>query len=377
MKLDARIQKIELILSDVDGVLTDGGLIYGHDGRDVKVFHVRDGLGIKIWRAAGFHFGLVTARSSHVVKVRAAELGIELVRQGHEEKFPVVEQIVKDLGMELEQLCYIGDDLADLACIEAAGLGATVADGVADIALTVPSYTPGVFPDFDVFELPGFATSTREGSLAALELYQEGQLRGYEDYYVVAMYTSGAYQIHTRDPMATIDELAGRRIRVAGQIQTAVIEALGGVPQNLGAGEMAENIDRGLIDGAMTDASVARTFRVADVAPNHYDSNLGVLVFTIVMNRDVYDSMPDHVKDLLAQSGQFIADRQIAEYGAAIDANMAAWRDDPAHTVVTPSDADRAEIAARVQPVIDQVAAAATPGLIEAYTAKLEDIRAR
>ena len=252
-----------------------------------------------------------------------------------------------------------------------------VADGVADLALTVPSYTPGVFPDFDVFELPGFATSTREGSLAALELYQEGQLRGYEDYYVVAMYTSGAYQIHTRDPMATIDELAGRRIRVAGQIQTAVIEALGGVPQNLGAGEMAENIDRGLIDGAMTDASVARTFRVADVAPNHYDSNLGVLVFTIVMNRDVYDSMPDHVKDLLAQSGQFIADRQIAEYGAAIDANMAAWRDDPAHTVVTPSDADRAEIAARVQPVIDQVAAAATPGLIEAYTAKLEDIRAR
>ncbi|HPD93844.1 MAG: TRAP transporter substrate-binding protein [Rhodobacter sp.] len=252
-----------------------------------------------------------------------------------------------------------------------------VADGVADLALTVPSYTPGVFPDFDVFELPGFATDTREGSLAALELHQEGRLRGYEDYYVVAMYSSGAYQIHTRDPMPTIDDLAGRRIRVAGQIQTAVIEALGGVPQNLGAGEMAENIDRGLIDGAMTDASVARTFRVADVAPNHYDANLGVLVFAIVMNRGVYDSLPDPVKDLLAQSGQFIADRQIAEYGAAIDANMAAWRADPAHTVVTPSDAERAAIAARVQPVIDRVAAAASPGLIEAYTAKLDDIRAR
>jgi len=252
-----------------------------------------------------------------------------------------------------------------------------VADGVADLALTVPSYTPGVFPDFDVFELPGFATDTREGSLAALELHQEGRLRGYEDYYVVAMYSSGAYQIHTRDPMPTIDDLAGRRIRVAGQIQTAVIEALGGVPQNLGAGEMAENIDRGLIDGAMTDASVARTFRVADVAPNHYDANLGVLVFAIVMNRGVYDSLPDPVKDLLAQSGQFIADRQIAEYGAAIDANMAAWRADPAHTVVTPSDAERAAIAARVQPVIDRVAAAASPGLIEAYAAKLDDIRAR
>lgn len=145
MKLDARIQKIELILSDVDGVLTDGGLIYGHDGRDIKRFHVRDGLGIKIWKTAGFHFGLVTARTSHVVKVRAAELGIDLVRQGHEEKFPVVEQIVKDLGLSLEQLCYIGDDLADLACIQAAGLGATVADGVNEVkaAAALVTKTPG------------------------------------------------------------------------------------------------------------------------------------------------------------------------------------------------------------------------------------------
>lgn len=252
-----------------------------------------------------------------------------------------------------------------------------VADGVADLALTVPSYTPGVFPDFDMFELPGFATNVREGSLAALELYQEGHLHGYEDYYVVAMYSSGAYMLHTREAMPTIDDLAGLRIRVGGQIQTAVIEALGGVPQNMSAGEMAENIDRGLIDGAVADASVARTFRVADVATNHYDANLGVLVFAIVMNHSVYDGLSDHVKDLLAQSGQFIADHQIESYGAAIAANMQAWEDSPDHTVVTPSDADRAEIVARVQPVIDQVAANATPGLIEAFTAKLEDIRSR
>ncbi|WP_127108459.1 TRAP transporter substrate-binding protein [Pararhodobacter zhoushanensis] len=252
-----------------------------------------------------------------------------------------------------------------------------VADGVADLALTVPSYTPGVFPDFDMFELPGFANNTREGSLAALELHQEGLLHGYENYYVVAMYTSGAYMIHTREPIESVSNLNGTRLRVAGQIQTAVVEALGGVPQSMSAGEMAENIDRGLIDGAMTDASVARTFRVADVAPNHYDANLGVLVFTIVMNRGVYDSLPDHVKDLLAQSGQFIADRQIDSYGPAIETNMQAWEADAAHTLVIPTDAERAEIATRVQPVIDQVAAAATPGLIEAYEAKLEDIRSR
>jgi TRAP-type C4-dicarboxylate transport system substrate-binding protein len=252
-----------------------------------------------------------------------------------------------------------------------------VADGVADLALTVPAYTPGVYPDFDVFELPGFATNVREGSLAALELWQEGQLGGYDDFYVVAMYSSGAYMVHTRDPITTVADIEGQRLRVAGQIQTAVVEALGGVPHSMSAGEMAEAIDRGLIDGAMTDASVARTFRVADVATNHYATNLGVLVFTIVMNRDVYESLPEPVHALLAQSGQFIADAQIESYGAAIEANIAGWEADAGHTVVVPSAEDEAEIASRVQPVIDRVAAAATPGLIEAYRAKLEEIRNR
>ncbi|PTX04167.1 TRAP transporter substrate-binding protein [Pararhodobacter aggregans] len=252
-----------------------------------------------------------------------------------------------------------------------------VADGVADIGLTVPSYTPGVYPDFDVFELPGFARNTAEGSQAALELYQEGALRGYEDYYVVAMYTSGAYMLHSREPIASVADIEGQRFRVAGQIQTQVIEALGGVPHSMGAGEMAEAIDRGLIDGAMTDASVARTFRVADVAHNHYESSLGVLVFSILMNRGVYDSLPPRVHELLAQSGQFIVDRQVESYAPAIEANIAAWAESPDATLVVPSAEDEAEIARRVQPVIDRVAASASEGLIEAYTAKLEDIRAR
>ncbi|HAN96382.1 MAG TPA: phenylphosphate carboxylase subunit delta [Planctomycetaceae bacterium] len=133
MKLEARLQKIELILSDVDGVLTDGRLEYAQEGGESKRFHVRDGLGIKLWQRAGFRFGIVTARTSQLVKVRAAELGIELVRQGHEEKLPVVRQIVDDLGLAPEQLCYIGDDLPDLACIRFAGVGAAPADGANEV----------------------------------------------------------------------------------------------------------------------------------------------------------------------------------------------------------------------------------------------------
>ena len=133
MNLEARLQRIELILSDVDGVLTDGGLFYDQQGSELKKFHVRDGLGIKLWQRAGYRFGLVTARTSNIVRMRANELGLDLVRQGHENKLPIVEEIIGELGYSAEQLCFIGDDLTDLACLQFAGVGATVSDGATEL----------------------------------------------------------------------------------------------------------------------------------------------------------------------------------------------------------------------------------------------------
>ena len=106
MKLDARCRPIEMILSDVDGVLTDGGVVFDNQGIETKKFHIRDGLGIKLWMKAGFHFGIITARTSHIVKVRANELGIGLVRQGFEEKLAIAREIMADEGLEAEQVCY-------------------------------------------------------------------------------------------------------------------------------------------------------------------------------------------------------------------------------------------------------------------------------
>jgi YrbI family 3-deoxy-D-manno-octulosonate 8-phosphate phosphatase len=133
MKLEQQFDKIELILSDVDGVFTDGGLTFDNQGIETKKFHVRDGLGVKLWQGAGHQFGLLTARTSHIVKVRAKELGVTLVRQGFEHKLPVAQAIASDLGLEREQICYVGDDLADLACIQYAGVGVAVADAVDEV----------------------------------------------------------------------------------------------------------------------------------------------------------------------------------------------------------------------------------------------------
>ena len=124
----ANAHDIECILSDVDGVLTDGGIIFDNQGIEAKSFHVRDGLGIKLWQRAGYKFGILTARTSHIVKVRSAELGIDIVRQGFEEKLSIARQVIAELQLEPEQVCYIGDDLTDLPVMRHVGWAVGVAD---------------------------------------------------------------------------------------------------------------------------------------------------------------------------------------------------------------------------------------------------------
>jgi len=152
MKPEQRCQSIELILSDVDGVLTDGGVIFDNQGIEIKRFHIRDGLGIKLWQRAGYRFGVVTARNSHIVKVRAAELGIDIIRQGFEQKLPTIREIMQQLRLLPEQVCYIGDDLTDLAAIQTVGLGVAVADAATEVRTSAQYVT----------KLPGGSGAVRE-----------------------------------------------------------------------------------------------------------------------------------------------------------------------------------------------------------------------
>ena len=133
MKLEDRCRNIELVLSDVDGVLTSGGIVFDNQGIESKEFHIRDGLGIRLWQRAGFRFGFLTARTSHIVRLRAVELGIDIVRQGFEDKLPVAQQLIAQQGLQMEQVCYIGDDLSDLPVIRRVGLGVAVSDAANEV----------------------------------------------------------------------------------------------------------------------------------------------------------------------------------------------------------------------------------------------------
>ena len=117
-----------MLVFDVDGVLTDGKLCYSEDGRELKFFHVHDGLGLKRLMANGIEVAVITARMSHMVTERTAELGIAHVYQGQESKLTCFEQLIHALKIEPEQVCYTGDDLPDLAVMLRVGLSVAVAN---------------------------------------------------------------------------------------------------------------------------------------------------------------------------------------------------------------------------------------------------------
>ncbi len=145
MNLEQKCRAIELLITDVDGVLTDGGVILNNEGVESKQFHIRDGFGLRLWRQAGFKSGVITGRNSQVVRLRAQELGMDIVRQGIQDKATVAEELLTKFNLQPEQLAYVGDDLIDLGVIRLAGLGIAVADAAEEVkaAADYTTKTPG------------------------------------------------------------------------------------------------------------------------------------------------------------------------------------------------------------------------------------------
>ena len=122
-----RARDVALAIFDVDGVLTDGRLILGPDGGEYKAFHTRDGQGLVMLREI-VALGIITGRRSPVVAARMHELGINMVFQGQSDKDKAFKTMLKELGIEPQQVCYVGDDLPDLAVMTQVGLPIAVAD---------------------------------------------------------------------------------------------------------------------------------------------------------------------------------------------------------------------------------------------------------
>lgn len=131
--LHAAAARIRLLVLDVDGVLTDGRLLYDADGREAKSFHVRDGYGIQEVMAAGVTVAVISGRRSAAAAARLAELGVSHVFLGRNDKREVFDQLLTQLGVPASHVACVGDDVTDLGIMAQAGLGVTVADAHPDV----------------------------------------------------------------------------------------------------------------------------------------------------------------------------------------------------------------------------------------------------
>jgi 3-deoxy-D-manno-octulosonate 8-phosphate phosphatase (KDO 8-P phosphatase) len=127
--LAAKLARVKLFLCDVDGVLTDATVLMG-DGREFKRFHIRDGLGLRLLQKAGIKVGWVSNRPSTATQQRAEELKVDYLHQTKGMKVAAVESILKQSGLEWEDVCYMGDDIVDLGALKHAGLAVSVPDGI-------------------------------------------------------------------------------------------------------------------------------------------------------------------------------------------------------------------------------------------------------
>ena len=127
------LTNIQLLVLDVDGVLTDGGIIRDDSGQQIKRFHVRDGAGIVLWRRLGKDVAIITGKESAVVAHRAEELGIQYVYQNVGNKLETYTELLEELNLKDEQVAYVGDDLPDLRVMSRVAVPIAVADAAEEV----------------------------------------------------------------------------------------------------------------------------------------------------------------------------------------------------------------------------------------------------
>jgi TRAP-type C4-dicarboxylate transport system substrate-binding protein len=251
-----------------------------------------------------------------------------------------------------------------------------VQDGVADITWTVPGYTPGRFDDTQVAELPFLVTDATSGSLAMTRLHEQGLLRGFDDIKLLLIGTVPANAIHSREPVKSLADLKGRRIRAGSSQIAKLVEVLGAVPVQLGAPQVAESLARGVIDASLNEWNFVATFKIDEVVRHHTALPMGTVAVMVPMMKAKYESLPPQARAALDKhSGEALARR----FGAVVDKTNDATRERVAksskNTVFTPGAKEQEQWRAAVQPV-SQAWRKASPQNEKVYQAFVEALKA-
>lgn len=142
MSLEARLARVALLSMDLDGTLTDGGLYYTEDGGELRKYHVRDGMGIKMVQAAGIQTAIITMSTTPAITRRAERLAIEHLVLGSHDKVAALTAICQEMGTGLDQVAHIGDDVNDLPLLRVVGCPVAVGDAIDPVKAAAIWVTP-------------------------------------------------------------------------------------------------------------------------------------------------------------------------------------------------------------------------------------------
>ncbi len=252
-------------------------------------------------------------------------------------------------------------------------------DGVADLAWVVQSYSPGRFPDTEVLELPGMFKDIRESSLVAMGLAKANVLKDYGDYYIVGLWGTAPYSIHTNFPVNSIADLKGKTIRASSKNESAALRAFGAVPIGMPVTEIPEAISRGTISGTTSHMSPFFDFGLDRVTNNHFFIGLGVVPLAVLMNKKKFDALPQASRAAIERNaGDKITKVWIESITAYNAANLEKLKNNPKNKVVFPSQAQLDEAQKLLTPVREEWVAASPrhKELKSALDAELAKVRA-
>jgi len=289
---------------------------------------------------------------------------------------PLVDMMNRDSGGTLDITTYPGGTLGRDPRLQLK----LVMDGVVDFASIVSDYTPGRFPDNEVFKAPFYAQDQLEGSLAAQGMFNKGLLRGVDDMVVIGFRTTEPYYIQTTFPVNKPEDLKGHKFRVAGKFHADVLKHLGvSVVGTIPITKTAEAISRKVIDGTLCDTTGLFAFRIGDATKYHVKLPLGAITILLAMNKQKYESLPPQAKAAIDKHRGLPFVRMVSEAQNGMNKKLLAKLEkDPKHTVLIPSGENLQQWKAVIQPVTENWGKTTPNGekLLKAYQLELDRIRA-
>ena len=231
-------------------------------------------------------------------------------------------------------------------------------DGVVDIIWTVLGYTPGRFPKSEVFELPFMIPNGEVGSAAFYNYVQENSADEFAGVHVIALHTHGPGLFHSKDPINSLEDLAGMKVRGGSRIISDMLAKLGAEPIGMPVPQTTEALSKGVIDATTVPWEVTPSIRVAELVENHtgFTSQYGLYTqtFGFVMNMDSYNNLPDDLKAVIDANSGLETSRMFGRVMDNGDATGLSIAVNAGNNVVQLDEAETQRWIEAAQPTIDQ-----------------------